>query len=108
MMEENLQRTYARDPFEQKGGYVKRCRGINLYCKLENSQGSRIQQLFVEGMPVEENKTYHVAFVTQQGVGRKYGSNRKELKIKAIEALCNYLETNSPINADLRGAVVAV
>lgn len=108
MMEENLQRTYARDPYEQKGGYVKRCRGINLYCKLENAQGSRIQQLFVEGIPVEKDKTYHVAFVTQQGVGRKYGSNRKELKIKAIEALRNYLEANSPITADLRGAVVAI
>lgn len=108
MMEENLERTYARNPFEQKGGYVKRCRGINLYCKLENAQGSRIQQLFVEGMPVEKDKTYQVAFVTQQGVGRKYGSNRKELKITAIEALCNYLEMHSPVTVDIRGAVVAV
>lgn len=108
MMEENLERTYARNPFEQMGGYVKRCRGINLYCKLENASGSRIQQLFVEGKPVEKSKTYQVAFVTQQGVGRKYGSNRKSLKITAIEALCNYLETNSPITADLRGTVVAI
>jgi hypothetical protein len=31
------------------GGYVKRCRGINVYCKIENARGSRNQQCFVEG-----------------------------------------------------------
>ncbi len=52
MMEENLERTYSRNPFEPMGGYVKRCRGINVYCKIENAPGSRIQQFFVDGTPL--------------------------------------------------------
>jgi 2',3'-cyclic-nucleotide 2'-phosphodiesterase (5'-nucleotidase family) len=34
MMEENLERTFSRDPYQQMGGYVKRCMGVNLYCKI--------------------------------------------------------------------------
>lgn len=31
MMEENLERTFSSDPHRQLGGYVKRCRGVNIY-----------------------------------------------------------------------------
>ena len=47
MMEENLERTFSKDPFSQMGGYVKRCLGLNLYFKIENANGLRIQELFV-------------------------------------------------------------
>ncbi|WP_243670552.1 5'-nucleotidase C-terminal domain-containing protein [Methanoculleus chikugoensis] len=41
MMEENLERTFSRDPpYQQMGGYVKRCMGVDLYCKIENPAGS--------------------------------------------------------------------
>lgn len=73
MMEENLEKTYAKDPYKQMGGYVKRTRGINVFCKIENEFGQRIQEFFVEGMPLDKNKKYHVAFVTEQGVSKKYG-----------------------------------
>ncbi len=108
MMEENLERTYARNPFDQMGGYVKRCRGINIYCKLENMQGARIQQFLAEGEPLDRNKTYRVAFVTEQGVAEKYGSNRMDLNTSAIEALKSYLQSRSPVAPELRGSVVIV
>jgi len=108
MMEENLERTYARNPFDQMGGYVKRCRGINLYCKIENAFGCRIQQFFAEGERLQPEKTYRVAFVTQQGVARKYGINREALDCPAIDALREYLKKNSPVTPELRGSVVLV
>ena len=108
MMEENLERTFSRDPYKQMGGYVKRCRGLNVYFKIENRKGERIQEFFAEGERLEKDKTYTVAFVTEQGVPKKFGTNRRDLDIKAIDALKNYLKKNSPINAELRGAVVAV
>ena len=103
-----LERTFSRDPYKQMGGYVKRCRGINIYFKIENPNGERIQEFFAEGARLEKDKTYTVAFVTEQGVPEKYGINRRDLDIKAIDALKNYLKKNSPVRADLRGAVVAV
>jgi sulfur-oxidizing protein SoxB len=108
MMEENLERTFAADPYEQMGGYVKRCLGLNLYFKVENPQGQRIQELFVEGEPVRPSRAYQVAFVTSQGVPAMYGSDRQSLGIEAITALCRYLAKNDPISAELRGSVLAV
>ncbi len=59
------------------GGYVKRCMGLNLYFKVENPKGQRIQELFVQGKQVRPDKVYTAAFVTMQGVAAKYGTNRQ-------------------------------
>ncbi len=109
MMEENLERTFSRDPYKQMGGYVKRCLGINLYFKIENPHGQRIQRCFVQGELLKPDKVYHVAFVTTQGVPAKYGTDRQSLDVHAIEALRSYLDkAEEPVGAGLRGTIVAV
>jgi 2',3'-cyclic-nucleotide 2'-phosphodiesterase (5'-nucleotidase family) len=108
MMEESLERTFSRDPYQQMGGYVKRCLGINVYFKIENPYGQRIQELFVQGRRVRPDEVYPTTFVTTQGVPAKYGSDREALDVHAIEALRRYLEKESPVEAGLRGTVVAV
>lgn len=108
MMEENLERTFAKDPFEQMGGYVKRSMGINVYFKIENPYGERIQELFVAGKAVDKNKTYKTVYVTSQGVTAKYGSNRKHLDIHAIDAILNYLDDKKEIKAPITGSIVAI
>lgn len=107
MMEANLQNTFARNPYEQKGGYVKRCRGVNIYAKIENPAGERIQELFVAGERLDRGRTYEVAFVTEQGVPRAYGQNRRDLEVSAIDALRAYFRRHGSVRADLRGTVVA-
>ncbi|MCM2465458.1 bifunctional metallophosphatase/5'-nucleotidase [Methanoculleus oceani] len=107
MMEENLERTFARDPYEQMGGYVKRCMGVNLYCKLENPPGLRIQEFFAGGKRLDPDAVYHAAFVTGQGVPPAYGKTRQDLDLRAIEALERYL-AKGPVSADLRGSVTAI
>src|SRR6056297_2669057 len=108
MMEVNLERTFSRDPYEQKGGYVKRSAGINLYFKIENPAGERIQKLFVQGKEVDFNKIYDVVFVTSQGVRAKYGSERKKLDINAIENLERYLKKVKRVEPKLRNTIVGV
>lgn len=108
MMEENLERTFAKDPYEQMGGYVKRSMGINLYFKIENPYGERIQRLFVQGRPVEREKVYDVVFVTTQGVPAKYGHDKEVLDIHAIDALKKYLDRHGTVDAELKGSIVAV
>src|SRR3546814_387328 len=39
MIEENLERTFAADPYDQMGGYIKRMRGVGLAFKAENPPG---------------------------------------------------------------------
>ena len=93
---------------EALSGFVKRCRGVNIYFKIENRKGERIQEFFAEGARLEKEKTYTVAFVTELGVPKKYGANRRVLGVKAIDALKVYLRKNSPVSAELRDTVVAV
>lgn len=49
LLEHNIEATFACDPWQQKGGYLKRCRGVEMLIKLENPVGHRIQQLTVQG-----------------------------------------------------------
>lgn len=108
MLEENLERTFAADPYAQMGGFVKRCRGLNLYIKVENPPGHRIERLFIAGQPIEPTCIYKVAFVTAQGVPMKYGRNRKELSVHAIEALRHYLARGPITKKPRHPAVIAV
>lgn len=108
MMEENLERTFSCDPYKQMGGYVKRCLGLHIYFKVENPEGKRIQEFFVNGKRVNGSKTYSVCFVTTQGVPEKYGKDRESLEINAISALEEYLEKNKSVSAELKRTIVPI
>lgn len=94
MLEENLERTFSAQPMQQMGGYVKRAFGISVKMRIENPKGNRIQQIFIGKEPLDKNKIYKAAFVTSQGVPEKLGKNRKDLEIKAVDAMEAYLKLN--------------
>lgn len=108
MMEENLEATFSHEPFGQMGGYVKRCLGLNIYFKIENPKGRRIEDFYVGGKKLERSKKYKACFVTRQGIPEKYGTDRTHLDISAIEALRKYVSGSDRITADLRGSIVAI
>lgn len=108
MLEENLERTFAANPYDQMGGYIKRALGLTVYLKIENPTGHRIQQVFVGNEPIDPSRTYHTVFVTEQGVPRKYGVLRSEMSLHAVEAMQVYLEKHNPMYAELRGTYIPV
>lgn len=108
MLEENLERTFACDPYDQMGGYVKRGLGLTAYIKIENPPGQRVQQVFAGDEPLQPGCHYATAFVTEQGVAQKYGRNRQQHTERSIEALRAYLARHRPLHAELRGTFVAV
>ncbi len=108
MLEENLERTFARDPYDQMGGSVKRGLGLTVYLKIENPPGQRIQRVFVGNEQVQPARTYPTAFVTEQGVARKYGRQRENHPERAIDAMQANLAKHRPLRAELRGTFVAV
>lgn len=87
MMEENIERTFSCDPFGQRGGYVKRFRGLTFHVKLENPKGHRIVKVLCNDKMLEAEAIYKVGFITSQGVPSDYGKNRQHLEVKSIEAL---------------------
>jgi 2',3'-cyclic-nucleotide 2'-phosphodiesterase (5'-nucleotidase family) len=107
MLEENLEHTFSRQPYQQLGGYLKRMAGVTMYAKLENPHGQRIQQLFVQGKPLDLKRVYSTAFVTEQGVPAKYGTNRQLASIFAVEAMRELL-LHSAAGWELSGSFVAI
>ena len=103
LLEENLESTYAADPFNQMGGYLKRAMGLHAYLKLENPKGTRVQKLFIAGEEVIPDKEYNVSYVTNQGVPKKFGKEHKNLEKHAVEAMMDYLAEMGPYEKELRG-----
>lgn len=108
MLEENIERTFASDPYKQMGGYLKRSCGVHMYFKFENPYRERIQQLYIQGEEVDLDRVYNIVYVTEQGVPNKYGHDREHLDIRAIEILQQYLSKYDGINADLTGNIKAI
>ena len=108
MLEENIEHTFSRDPWNQMGGWVKRSYGLNCYMKVENAAGTRIEELFVGDRHVRDEDEFDVAFVTTQGVPERYGADRESLDVDAIEAMRRYIEANSPVEAPEVGTFVAL
>ena len=98
MLKKNLEGTYSQNPLHQMGGYVKRMRGLKLYLKVENPKGRRIDRLFAGGVPVGDDDRLKVAFVTEQGVPKKYGTDRRKLEVNAITALRRLLASEAVIS----------
>jgi 5'-nucleotidase len=77
MLEENLERTFSANPMQQMG----------------------IQELFIGNSPYQKDKRYRASFVTEQGVPEKFGFNRQQTEITAVEAMALFLnETGLDIN----------
>ncbi|PZR94691.1 MAG: bifunctional metallophosphatase/5'-nucleotidase [Stutzerimonas stutzeri] len=107
MMEQNLDRTFCADPFGQMSGYVKRFCGLTIFAKIENPFGSRIVQIFAGEKKIDPAASYEVAFVTAQGVPGRFGRDRGQMQISAIEALQAYLAKNTPA-ATTPGRVIPI
>ncbi|BDZ68688.1 bifunctional metallophosphatase/5'-nucleotidase [Methanobacterium ferruginis] len=108
MLEESLEHLFSRDPYNQMGGYMKRCMGLNLYFKVENSPGNRVQEIFIQGKKLKMDETYHAAYVTSQGVPPNYGEKHETGDVKAIDAMLKYLKDSPSFKSELQGTVTAI
>ncbi len=108
LFEKNLEATFACDPWHQRGGYLKRCRGIELVLKLENPAGHRLQQLTVDGAHVGDDQAVQVAFLGEQAVPAKIGSDRRPTGTTAVEALGRYVRGRETVTPSLCGNIKVV
>ncbi len=108
MLEQNLERTFSSEPMEQMGGYVKRCLGLRINLRIENPTGRRIQEIYVKDKHLDARSNYKVAFVTSQGVPKNLGKNRKELEIKAVEAMVEFLAHNPTFSDTIKDSFYLV
>ena len=98
MLEENFERTFSASPMKQMGGYCKRYLGLQMNFHVENPYGYRIEEIFHNGEHLKKGKVYQIAYITEQGVSDKYGSNRIHLETTAVQALITYLNGSDRSN----------
>lgn len=108
LYEDNLESTFASDPWKQQGGYLKRCRGLELVIKLENPHGHRVQAIASGGTRVRDDAHVSVAFLGEQAVPRAVGAARRETGITAVEALERYLRRHRSVDVSLRSQIKVV
>jgi sulfur-oxidizing protein SoxB len=68
----------------------------------------RLQQIFVGDEPLQSGRYYPTAFVTEQGVARKYGQHRENHIERAVDAMRAYLVKHRPMQAELKSTFIAV
>jgi 2',3'-cyclic-nucleotide 2'-phosphodiesterase (5'-nucleotidase family) len=108
MIEDNLEHTFSRDPFRQKGGYVKRGLGLRVYFKVENPYGQRVQRLFVGEDEVQPERRYRAVFITVQGVPPKYQTNRQVSDDRVVTVMQDYLRRHDPLRVELAHTFVMI
>lgn len=108
MVEDNLERTFSADPFGQMGGYVKRFRGLTVFGRIENPPGHRVVDIHAGQEVLDAKKLYRVAYVTEQAVPAKFGVDRANLEMSAIDAMASYLRKDVLNDIAGTGRFVAV
>ena len=108
LYEDNIEATFACDPWQQRGGYLKRCRGLELAIRLENPPGLRIQEMRADGARVRDHDTYSVGFLGEQAVPADRGTGRRSTGVTAVEALEQYLRDRGTVAPALVGHIQVV
>lgn len=108
LLEQNIEATFACDPWEQKGGYLKRCRGVEMLVKLENPVGHRIQQLTVQGHRLGDEQTVDAAFLGEQAVPPTVAGDRRTVGVGAVQALQQYVRAHGMVSPVLRRKIEVV
>ena len=81
---------------------MKRFLGLVFNAKLENPHGARIENAFTtDGDPLADDRIYRAAYITEQGVPKRYGNCRQSLSIQTIDALRSWFGAPDRDDRDL-------
>ncbi|WP_394187860.1 5'-nucleotidase C-terminal domain-containing protein [Paenisporosarcina quisquiliarum] len=107
VLESNLEQVYSSDPFDQKGGYILRSSGLNMTYKPYNPKGHRIQSLQIAGENIDLNKEYKIVSAGGQ-LFKKFEEKKEYQRIKAVDAIKNYLDKTGHFKVEKGSDIVSV
>lgn len=70
--------------------------------------GERVQEMRVDGARLRADAEYAVALLGEQAVPSKYGSNRRDTGVTAVDALKQYVMSRDVVESAMMGRVVLV
>ena len=89
----------ATAPINQKGGYFTRQSGMNVVARINNPDGYRVEELFIDGRPWRADSLYSVAVGGQQDIGANVGRDRQ--RVGTAQAIVRRYLVKGPARAEL-------
>lgn len=99
LLEQNLYHVLADDALDQAGGYLLRVSGMSVVFRPNNGRGTRVEQVDIQGEPLELERSYTVATAGSRILKRPRA--RQETGLRAIDLLTEYLQAHDPVEPAL-------
>src|SRR5690606_117459 len=112
--EREIENVFSEDPEKLFGGWLPRTSGLSIKFKVSAPPLHRIQDISVNGRPLEKKRLYTVTTCVREGdpdttLCRIPGGRDIEIKdFDAHEAVRRYLRKNWPVSAPRMGRVQAL
>jgi S-sulfosulfanyl-L-cysteine sulfohydrolase len=112
-LETELENAFAKDAARRFGGWFVRFNGLSVTFTIGNAMGRRVQDVNVQGQPLQADKTYRVVGCEREGdpdntVCRMVGvAEPRRHDITVHQVVTEYLAQNSPVAPTIEGRAVA-
>jgi len=112
-LEKELRNVFSKDPAKRFGGWVIRFKGMEVVFTMNNSYGNRVQQVKVNGQPLDKNKTYTILACEREGdpddtICRiEHVKNPQLVQATLHDIMREYLAKHSPVSPKIEGRIKA-
>lgn len=113
-LEKEINNVFAKDAMQRFGGWLVRFSGMTVKFDSSKEMGERVQEITIQGAPLDLNKTYRMASCNREGepihiLCRMRDAKNVELKPYTLhQAVIEYLEEKGTINPKIEGRAIAV
>ncbi|WP_291857178.1 bifunctional metallophosphatase/5'-nucleotidase [Marinilabilia sp.] len=112
-LEKEMHNVFATNPMERFGGWLVRFSGMEVQFISDAPRGQRVQQVTINGTPLQKDKTYSLASCVRPGdpnhaICRLHKAENIEIEDYTLhEALEEYLRKHSPVHPKMDGRAKA-
>lgn len=112
-LEREMENVFAKDATKRFGGWLIRFSGMKMKFTIGNEMGKRLQELKINGKPVDLNKTYTITACEREGDLESILCRIKDVKnVKMLgytlhDVMEQYLAKHSPVSPKVDGRATA-
>ena len=112
-LENEINNVFAKNPADRFGGWLVRFSGLTLKFDSSKDKGNRVQEVTIQGKPLDLNKTYKMASCNRTGeplhvLCRMPNAKNVELKEYTLhQAVSEYLKEKKTVSPKIDGRSIA-
>ncbi len=112
--ERELENVFAEDASKRFGGWIPRPSGMSMTFEASAPAGQRVQEVFIQGEPLEEERVYTITACEREGEPESTlcripnAMDTEVIEIDAHAAVRKYLSQHDEVSREYEGRVVPV